>query len=140
MKKIAARTEVADALERLGKLTQDIIATNVQNSYPPTATAVSARNSNTARQQLRVEIRRWLSPSDPSINYNVAREARHEETAQWFLQSKNYTEWKSTGTGTLLWVHGKRVFVFFAFTVWVLIASSRLPSGLWKECPLVRHF
>jgi hypothetical protein len=59
--------------------------------------------------QLRQDLRRWLSSSDPSTNHNIACNAHHEGTATWFFEGTTYKEWKSTGSESLLWVHGKRV-------------------------------
>ena len=59
--------------------------------------------------QLRQDIRRWLSPPDPSTNHNVASSARHKGMAKWFFQGTIFREWKSAGS--LLWVHGKRAFL-----------------------------
>jgi len=60
---------------------------------------------------VRENLLRWLSPSDPSRNHNIASKARHDGTAQWFLQGHIFNDWKSVGS--LLWVHGKRVFLLF---------------------------
>jgi hypothetical protein len=59
---------------------------------------------------LRDNLFRWLSPSDPSINHNIASKAHHDGTAQWFFQGSIFNVWKSTGS--FLWVHGKREFSF----------------------------
>lgn len=61
------------------------------------------------------DLSHWLSPPDPSTNYNIACRARrlHEGTAEWFLEGSTFKRWKSTkSTNSLLWVHGKRVSVF----------------------------
>ncbi|KAF8494402.1 hypothetical protein F5888DRAFT_656619 [Russula emetica] len=58
------------------------------------------------RSQLRQDLRRWLSPPDPSINHNIACGAHRKQTAEWFFQGSIFTEWKSNGS--LLWLHGKR--------------------------------
>ncbi|KAI0287430.1 hypothetical protein B0F90DRAFT_1224683 [Multifurca ochricompacta] len=58
------------------------------------------------RNQLRQDLRRWLSPPDPSINHNIARSAHHTGTASWFFQGSIFNNLKSSGS--LLWVHGKR--------------------------------
>jgi len=55
---------------------------------------------------LQQDLRRWLSPSDPSTNHNLASDSRREGTAGWFLQGSIFREWKFAGS--LLWVHGKR--------------------------------
>ncbi|KAF8494411.1 hypothetical protein F5888DRAFT_657141 [Russula emetica] len=57
------------------------------------------------RNQLRQDLRKWLSPSDPSINHNIACGAHRKQTAEWFFQGSIFTEWKSNGS--LLWLHGK---------------------------------
>ena len=59
--------------------------------------------------QLRKELRRWLSPPDPSTSHNIAFNAHHRGTATWFFKGRTYKEWKSTGSESLLWIHGKRV-------------------------------
>jgi hypothetical protein len=57
--------------------------------------------------QLRECIYEWLSPSDPSTNHNIACGTHHKKTASWFFQGTIFQEWKSTGS--LLWIHGKRL-------------------------------
>jgi hypothetical protein len=56
--------------------------------------------------QLRHDLRIWLSPPDPSTNHNIACNAHHEGTATWFFRGSIYQDWKSKGS--LLWIHGKR--------------------------------
>jgi len=63
--------------------------------------------------QIRQDLRRWLSPPDPSTNHNIACNAHHKGTANWFFEGSTYKEWKSTGSDSLLWIHGKRVPVPF---------------------------
>ena len=58
--------------------------------------------------QLRQDLRAWLSPPDPSTNHDTACNVRHKGTATWFLEGRTYEEWKSTGSESLLWIHGKR--------------------------------
>jgi hypothetical protein len=53
--------------------------------------------------------REWLSPEDPSTNYNIARKAYHDGTATWFIQGATFREWEATGS--LLWIHGIRMFI-----------------------------
>ncbi|KAH9964749.1 hypothetical protein BJV74DRAFT_302368 [Russula compacta] len=57
------------------------------------------------RNQIRRDLQNWLSPPDPSINYNTASDAHHEGTATWFTESTTFTDWKASGS--LLWIHGK---------------------------------
>jgi hypothetical protein len=57
--------------------------------------------------QLRQQAEEWLSPPDPSVNYYVARDAHHEGTTTWFIESSTFNDWKESGS--LLWIHGKRM-------------------------------
>ncbi|KAH8996181.1 hypothetical protein EDB86DRAFT_3243480, partial [Lactarius hatsudake] len=57
------------------------------------------------RDQLQKESRTWLSPPDPSPNYNTACETQQDGTATWFFQGGVFTEWNAKGP--LLWIHGK---------------------------------
>ena len=55
------------------------------------------------------KLKQWLSPPDPSVNYNVGLRDLHEETATWFLEGAIFQEWHSISS--LLWIHGKRAFL-----------------------------
>ncbi|KAH9977500.1 hypothetical protein BJV74DRAFT_153162 [Russula compacta] len=57
------------------------------------------------RNQLRQDLAKWLSPPDPSINYNTASDVHHEGTTVWFTQSSTFKKWKESNS--LLWIHGK---------------------------------
>jgi hypothetical protein len=59
--------------------------------------------------QFQRDIRLWLSPPDPSMNHDHVCKARHKGTAKWFLESRVLADWKLTGS--LLWIHGKRMFL-----------------------------
>src|SRR5579863_1449826 len=95
------------------------------------------RSSITLTETLsRQDLRKWLSPPDPSINHNTVHSSQHEGTATWFFQGGIYSEWKSTGS--LLWIHGKRMSLFSSSILPSI--DSCLHSRLWQECPLVRGF
>ncbi|KAF8269437.1 hypothetical protein EI94DRAFT_963395 [Lactarius quietus] len=57
------------------------------------------------RDLLQKESRSWLSPPDPSPNYNLACEIRQDGTSMWFFQGSLFTEWNAKGS--LLWIYGK---------------------------------
>lgn len=57
------------------------------------------------RNQLRHDLRKWLTPPDPSINYNTACGAHHKGTAAWLPRGDAFNGWRASGC--LLWVHGK---------------------------------
>jgi len=83
-------------------------------------------------RQLREKQQDWLSPPNPSINHNIARKAHHEGTASWFFQGSIFEEWKSSPS--LLWIHGKRTFLFLYIRHTQLILIFVAGSGksiLW---------
>ena len=94
--------------------------------------------------QLQDKSRQWFSPADPSSNYNIAREAYHDGTATWFVQGTTFREWEVTGS--LLWIHGKRMFFFsrFLFSPFLIVrhplqrALERAYSG--THCTGSTHF
>jgi NACHT domain len=51
------------------------------------------------------KILRWLSPPDPSSNFQKALKQRQSGTGVWFLQHERYIRWKS-GKSQFLWLHG----------------------------------
>ena len=84
--------------------------------------------------QRRESIHKWLSPPDPSTNHNIACGTHHKKTATWFFQGGIYEEWKATGS--LLWIHGKRLSVPLP----KLTPSDNILSCSWlgQKCYLVR--
>ncbi|KAH9055878.1 hypothetical protein EDB83DRAFT_2225192, partial [Lactarius deliciosus] len=55
--------------------------------------------------ELRKDLRKWIAPPDPSVNYNTASGAHHEGTAEWCTKGNTLANWKASGS--LLWIHGK---------------------------------
>ncbi|KAF3935527.1 hypothetical protein ABW19_dt0201550 [Dactylella cylindrospora] len=66
--------------------------------------AIGNQVNHLALNQKREKIRNWLSPPDPSINYNQALQRRHKGTGSWFLEGNDYKEWKKQGS--FLWLNG----------------------------------
>lgn len=58
-----------------------------------------------ARDSRDEKVRQWLSPPDPSSNYNEALAKRHAGSGRWFLSSWRYKQWKQKPK-SLLWLHG----------------------------------
>jgi len=97
--RLIGRTDIEDALKSLDKLT---------NEEARMATAVILKATrNIDDNQLRENLRKWLSPPDPSKNHNIACALRHEGSAKWFFEGGMYHDWKSTSS--LLWIYGKRM-------------------------------
>ena len=102
-------------------------------SYPP---QFQLTNSTTiAGDQLQDKSREWLSPEDPSTNYNIARKSHHDGTATWFIQGTTFREWEMTGS--LIWIHGIRMFIP-TLRLFPSMVLNVLHSRFGKEHPLVR--
>ncbi|KAH9074398.1 ankyrin repeat-containing domain protein [Lactarius deliciosus] len=56
-------------------------------------------------EQFLLDLRRWLSPPDPTTNYMLGLRAYHKGTAAWFIENTIFQDWYSTGS--LMWIHGK---------------------------------
>ena len=69
-----------------------------------------APNQSSTGDRSKQDFLEWLCPPDPSINYNIARDAHHRGTAVWFTESSIFRNWKNSGS--LLWVYGKRTSPF----------------------------
>ena len=60
--------------------------------------------------QLRKDIRGWLCPPDPSVNYNIGCKAQYADTTMWITENGAFNNWKASGS--LIWIHGKRAFAY----------------------------
>ncbi|KAI0291326.1 hypothetical protein B0F90DRAFT_385330 [Multifurca ochricompacta] len=140
VKRLAGRTDVEDALQRLDKLTHEemrmTVAKNLEVTYDVDGNVKAIKtvansvdenvkvikeatqsvgdnvnvvkevaysikacaNRNDVPQSSRDDLRRWLSPPDPSTNHNVARGSHHDGTASWFTRGDTYKQWKMTGS------------------------------------------
>src|SRR5712692_5859878 len=85
---------------------------------------------NLSGNQLRECTHKWLTPPDPSTNHNIACGTHHKKTATWFFQGRIYQEWRSTGS--LLWIHGKRLSPPLSNLIFSLIPSC-LVAGSGKS-------
>ena len=124
--------DIEDSLQKLDKLTQEearmasaeqlriahSVARKLEDTNRSSSPVAHAPIPNSERSGLftgnllRDNLLRWLSPSDPSINHNIAYKTHHDGTAQWFFQGRIFNQWKSAGS--FLWVHGKRVFLLIS--------------------------
>ena len=57
---------------------------------------------------MQIYVQHWLSPPDPSTNHCFVSKERRTGSAAWFFNGSTLAKWKETGS--LLWIHGKRVF------------------------------
>jgi len=131
-KKLAEMKDVEDALQRLDNLTRDealmvaaegltitretgdkvedvddkigSVIEGVKES-PVAIQQVVNQVSDLNRNELRKDLRKWIAPPDPSVNFHSASGAHHEGTAAWCTTGSNVVNWKTSGS--LLWIHGK---------------------------------
>ena len=75
----------------------------------------------------------WLSPPDPTINFNTARETYHNGTATWFTRGEIFEKWKESGSENFLWIHGKRRFLILFASWLLLILPIWIGSGIWEK-------
>ena len=96
----------------------------------------SCLNFLTGNQLIQL-LRSWLSPSDPSTNHNIAQKAQHSGTTAWLFAGQIIIKWKSTSS--LLWIHGKRVFLFLYlacdFSRALLLSAGSGKSVIWFVFP-----
>jgi hypothetical protein len=78
--------------------------------FPGIAKSAQNHADRLAGDKLQRDIYSWLSPPDPWKNHNIARELHQTGTAEWFIQGSTFSEWKSSGPSSVLWIHGKREF------------------------------
>ena len=83
-----------------------------------------------AGSQLREDVRKWLSPPDPSTNHNVACGAHLKGTATWFLEGSTFQIWQSSSS--LLWIHGNRT-IRNRYLYHILLMIFCLPAGSGKS-------
>ena len=97
---------------------------------------IPCRGSHTVvGEEVPQKLKGWLSPSDPSTNYNIGLRDLHEDTATWFLEGDLFQEWHSAGT--LLWIHGKRTFL--ETCRYLSLTALVIHSRFGEERPLVRY-
>ena len=109
---------------RIEGITQQIMTDSFARdcSYSRGLNSRKSSPSFEGEQWLR-DLREWLCPPDPSINHNIACDSQHERTLVWLFKDTIFKEWESKGS--LLWIHGKRAFLY-AGDLLDLIASSQL--------------
>lgn len=70
------------------------------------------------------------------MNHNVTCKAHYKGTAAWFFRDDIFSQWKSSPS--LLWIHGKRTFLFPPLLYTVLTPALTAGSGksvLWFVIP-----
>ncbi|KAF7378366.1 Purine and uridine phosphorylase [Mycena sanguinolenta] len=55
--------------------------------------------------QTHIKLRDWLKPADVSQNQKAAEDRHHIGTGEWFEESREFKQWKSSSP-SFLWLHG----------------------------------
>ncbi|KAH8980461.1 hypothetical protein EDB92DRAFT_1820544 [Lactarius akahatsu] len=118
LKKLIGKKDVEDALQRLDKLTQEearmagvealTITRGIDNKVDgidERVRSVDDKVDSVTHGIKENDLRKWIAPPDPSVNYNTASDAHHEGTAAWCTKGDTLVNWKTSGS--LLWIHGK---------------------------------
>ena len=86
--------------------------------------------------ELYKDLRKWVSPPDPSVNFNTASDAHHEGTSAWCRKRDTALTWKVSGS--LLWIHGKRIYPISTARAWLFTDDIFFNSRLREEYSQVR--
>ncbi|KAK6531923.1 hypothetical protein TWF694_003087 [Orbilia ellipsospora] len=57
-------------------------------------------------QTRQAKLNDWLSPPDPSINYEKSLVQRQRGTGSWLLDGDAFEGWKTQGRSSFLWIYG----------------------------------
>jgi hypothetical protein len=125
-------SKVQEVGDRVQDLDDKIDQVNCSSS--PKTSILASESPDLTGNQLRDSLRQWLSPADPSTNYNIAADAHHVGTSQWFFQGSIFKDWQSAGS--FLWIHGNRT-CLLAFCNPLLLIALQCCSGLGKDHSLV---
>ncbi|KAI0479765.1 ankyrin repeat-containing domain protein [Xylaria cf. heliscus] len=106
----AAMTAAAYAKDLLNKITPNKVKTErklseILNKVQVETKQIKTRVENLGAQLHLEEVKNWLSPPDPSTDFNNARDRCLEGSGQWLLQDLAYSTWRSK-SNSVLWLHG----------------------------------
>ncbi|KAH9019610.1 hypothetical protein EDB84DRAFT_612147 [Lactarius hengduanensis] len=123
LKRLVGRNDIEDALVRLDKLEQGelrMVSAQVLKTTSDLKDATTDIKDDTKETKVMVQqivtdvssrewerFRGWLTPPDPSTNHTNACSTLHDCTAAWVFDDDMFTEWESSQSGSLLWIHGK---------------------------------
>jgi hypothetical protein len=110
---------------------------HLNRSWPSNLiTADHASLTSLLGNELRKDLRRWITPPDPSVNLHTASDAHHEGTAAWCTKGSVVANWQKSGS--LLWIHGKRTCPIIV-SVLIVTDVASIHSWFWEEYSQVRY-
>ncbi|KAH9080600.1 hypothetical protein EDB83DRAFT_998212 [Lactarius deliciosus] len=108
LKRLVGWTDIEDALKRLDMLTQEemrmAVARNLEVTHNVDNNVRAIKEGTLSRGRARSDLRKWISPPNPSINHNITCDTHLDGTTTWFAQGNVFNEWKKSGC--LLWIRG----------------------------------
>ncbi|KAI0288609.1 hypothetical protein BC826DRAFT_1107649 [Russula brevipes] len=120
LKKLIGEKDVEAVLQKLDRLAQDESRTTAAQSLQAIYSlfknmrvimddgkAVADDVRNVMGDKLQRDVRKWLSAPDPWMNHNTACDTQQKGSATWFIKGDVFSEWKSSGASSLLFIHGK---------------------------------
>jgi hypothetical protein len=125
--------EVKEVVQQDAEKTRIAMQETISDAVDDIITALRpGGSSDLTPEKRRQQIRRWLSPPDPSINHNITRTSHHVSSAAWFFEDTVFHKWKPTSS--LLWIYGKRMGPSHSatrhLTILIFVAGSG-KSVLW---------
>ncbi|KFZ24288.1 hypothetical protein V502_01228 [Pseudogymnoascus sp. VKM F-4520 (FW-2644)] len=108
---VAGDSRIKKTTKALWSITQDSKVESIMKTlrgYIGTLTFYHAAVSSTLqpmKDTKLIEIRRWLSAPDPSINYRKAIKLRQCDTGLWLLEGEVYSKWKRNSS-SFIWLYG----------------------------------
>ena len=118
--------------------TADDVDQAKRSSSPNLISSDGGASSILAGSQMRENLRKWLSPPNPSTNHNIACGAHLQGTATWFLQGSAFQKWKKSSS-SVLWIYGMRMLLNF-YPIHLTPDRPLSASWLREECTMVRLF
>ncbi|PGH05933.1 hypothetical protein GX51_02714 [Blastomyces parvus] len=75
------------------------------NQLQQTSQKIASAVQDLGNEHKQRQIERWLSPPDPSTNYNKALDQSYEGSGRWFLEGEVFKRWDSQ-RNSFLWLYG----------------------------------
>ena len=99
-------------VKEIGVAIQEVVnqVTHINRSCSSNIIADHESLTSLSGNELRKDLRKWIAPPNPSVNFHSASGAHHEGTTAWCTKGSTVANWKKSGS--LLWIHGKRTYPF----------------------------
>ena len=120
--------EVNEKVARIGVVIQQMAADMNRPSFYDLIIVDHECLTSLTGNELRADLRKWIFPPDPSVNYNAASSAHHDGTAAWCTERKTLAGWRRSGS--LLWIQGVRTYLLI---IRVIIPTNDSWIASWRR-------